>query len=121
MLRKRRAAITDEPVPLVAVSRNGTSCSGLQAAYGPEELRMPISGKSLGSGASVIRSSGTRRAGERGFGCRVDQAADGRGGQVEVGGGEELLAVVQRTAPFGLAAQTLTIREKPQVIYGVIE
>ncbi|MGW7259793.1 hypothetical protein [Streptomyces sp. NPDC054834] len=26
------------PVPLVAVSRNGISCSGLQAAYGPEQL-----------------------------------------------------------------------------------
>ena len=37
-LQKHRAAITDEPVPLVAVSRNGVSCSGLQAAYGPEEL-----------------------------------------------------------------------------------
>lgn len=37
-LQKQRAAITGEPVPLVAVSRNGVSCSGLQAAYGPEEL-----------------------------------------------------------------------------------
>ena len=37
-LQKHRAAITDEPGPLVAVSRNGTTCSGLQAAYGPEEL-----------------------------------------------------------------------------------
>ncbi|ELP65521.1 hypothetical protein STRTUCAR8_06400 [Streptomyces turgidiscabies Car8] len=37
-LQKHRAAITDEPVPLVAVSRNGVSCSGHQAAYGPEEL-----------------------------------------------------------------------------------
>ncbi len=39
-LQKHRAAITDEPVPLVAVSRNGTACSGLglQAAYGPEDL-----------------------------------------------------------------------------------
>jgi hypothetical protein len=31
-------AVTDDPVPLVAVSRSGVSCSGLQAAYGPEEL-----------------------------------------------------------------------------------
>lgn len=37
-LQKHRAAITDESVPLVAVSRNGISCSGLQATYGPEEL-----------------------------------------------------------------------------------
>lgn len=37
-LLKHRAAITDEPVPLVAVSRNGVSCSGLEAAYGPKEL-----------------------------------------------------------------------------------
>ncbi len=37
-LQKHRAAVTDEPVPLVAVSRNGTSCSGLQAAYEPEQL-----------------------------------------------------------------------------------
>ncbi|MFD4241244.1 ATP-binding protein [Streptomyces sp. NPDC058525] len=37
-LQKHRAAITDEPVPLVAVSRNGTTCSGLQVAYGPGEL-----------------------------------------------------------------------------------
>jgi uncharacterized protein len=38
-LRKHRAAITDEPVPLVAVSRNGISCSsGLQAAYGRGKL-----------------------------------------------------------------------------------
>jgi uncharacterized protein len=32
------AALTDEPVPLVAVSRSGVSCAGLQAAYGPTEL-----------------------------------------------------------------------------------
>lgn len=37
-LQKHRAAITDEPVPLVAVSRNGVGCSGLRAVYGPEEL-----------------------------------------------------------------------------------
>jgi hypothetical protein len=37
-LHKHRAAVTDEPVPLVAVSRSGVRCAGLQAAYGPEEL-----------------------------------------------------------------------------------
>ncbi|KFG02162.1 hypothetical protein IQ62_04260 [Streptomyces scabiei] len=37
-LQKHRATLTDQPVPLVAVSRNGIDCSGLQAAYGPEEL-----------------------------------------------------------------------------------
>ncbi|MEY9992882.1 AAA+ ATPase superfamily predicted ATPase [Streptomyces sp. V4I8] len=37
-LQKHRAAITDVPVPLVAVSRNGVNCSGLQATYGPEQL-----------------------------------------------------------------------------------
>jgi uncharacterized protein len=37
-LHKHRAAITDDPVPLVAVSRGGVKCAGLTAAYGPEEL-----------------------------------------------------------------------------------
>ena len=37
-LHKHRAVLTDELVPLVAVSRSGVSCSGLQAAYGPEDL-----------------------------------------------------------------------------------
>lgn len=37
-LHKHRAAITDEPVPLVAVSRSGISCTGLHATYGPEDL-----------------------------------------------------------------------------------
>jgi len=37
-LHKHRAALTDDPIPLVAVSRSGVSCSGLQATYGPEEL-----------------------------------------------------------------------------------
>ncbi len=36
-LQKHRAAITDEPTPRVAVSRNGTTCSRLHAAYGPED------------------------------------------------------------------------------------
>jgi AAA+ ATPase superfamily predicted ATPase len=37
-LHKHRASLTDEPIPLVAVSRSGVTCSGLQAAFGPEEL-----------------------------------------------------------------------------------
>jgi AAA+ ATPase superfamily predicted ATPase len=37
-LHKHRAVLTDEPVPLVAVSRSGVTCSGLQAAFGPEDL-----------------------------------------------------------------------------------
>jgi DNA-binding transcriptional ArsR family regulator len=37
-LHKHRAVLTDDPVPLVAVSRSGLACTGLQAVYGPEEL-----------------------------------------------------------------------------------
>lgn len=37
-LQKHRASLTDGPVPLVAVSPNGVRCSGLHAAYGPDEL-----------------------------------------------------------------------------------
>ncbi|MDI5969794.1 ATP-binding protein [Streptomyces sp. SL13] len=37
-LHKHRAALTDDPTPLVAVSRGGVNCSGLQAAYGPGDL-----------------------------------------------------------------------------------
>jgi hypothetical protein len=37
-LHKHRAALTDDPIPLVAVSRSGVNCSGLQATYGPEAL-----------------------------------------------------------------------------------
>ncbi|OEV02996.1 ATP-binding protein [Streptomyces oceani] len=37
-LHKHRAAVTDEPVPLVALSRSGVVGDGLRAAYGPEEL-----------------------------------------------------------------------------------
>lgn len=37
-LHRHRAAITDQAVPLVAVSRSGVSCTGLQATYGPTEL-----------------------------------------------------------------------------------
>ncbi|MGH3311569.1 MAG: ATP-binding protein [Streptomyces sp.] len=38
-LHRHRAALTPDPVPVVAVSRSGTDCTGLDAAYGPEELR----------------------------------------------------------------------------------
>jgi AAA+ ATPase superfamily predicted ATPase len=37
-LQKHRAALTDDPVPLVAVSRNGVTVPGLQATFGPEDL-----------------------------------------------------------------------------------
>jgi uncharacterized protein len=37
-LQKHRAAITDAPVPLVAVSRTAVTCPGLQAAYTPARL-----------------------------------------------------------------------------------
>jgi AAA+ ATPase superfamily predicted ATPase len=37
-LHKQRAAVTDEPVPLVAISRSGVTAGGLAASYGPAEL-----------------------------------------------------------------------------------
>ncbi|TDC80408.1 ATP-binding protein [Streptomyces hainanensis] len=37
-LHRHRAALTDDPVPLVAVSRSGVKCQGLTATYGPDEL-----------------------------------------------------------------------------------
>jgi len=37
-LQRHRAALTPEPVPLVAVSRSGIACTGLDAAYGPADL-----------------------------------------------------------------------------------
>lgn len=37
-LQRHRAALTDDPVRLVAVSRNGVTASGLDAVYGPEVL-----------------------------------------------------------------------------------
>jgi uncharacterized protein len=37
-LQRHRVAVTDEPVPLVAISRSGVSAAGLDAAYGPAEL-----------------------------------------------------------------------------------
>lgn len=37
-LQKHRAALTDDPVPLVAVSRTGAACSGFTASLGPVDL-----------------------------------------------------------------------------------
>ena len=37
-LQRHRFALTGDPVPLVAVSRGGVSCRGLDAAYGPADL-----------------------------------------------------------------------------------
>jgi uncharacterized protein len=37
-LQKHRAALTDAPIPLVAVSRSGVNVAGLHAGYGPDAL-----------------------------------------------------------------------------------
>jgi len=37
-LHRHRAALTFDPIPVLAVSRNGIDCEGLDAAYGPAEL-----------------------------------------------------------------------------------
>jgi uncharacterized protein len=37
-LHRHRAILTDEPVPLIALSRSGVRCSGLDASFGPEQL-----------------------------------------------------------------------------------
>ncbi|MBL7488273.1 ATP-binding protein [Frankia sp. AgB1.9] len=37
-LQKHRAALTDEPIPLMAISRGEVTASGLTAVYGPVEL-----------------------------------------------------------------------------------
>nr|WP_030144568.1 DUF234 domain-containing protein [Glycomyces sp. NRRL B-16210] len=37
-LHRHRAAVTDEPVPLIGVSRNGFDCEGLDGEFGPEDL-----------------------------------------------------------------------------------
>ncbi|MEV0900896.1 DUF234 domain-containing protein [Actinoplanes sp. NPDC049802] len=37
-LQRHRAAVTDVPVPLLAISRGGVTATGLHAAFGPEEL-----------------------------------------------------------------------------------
>ncbi|HEX5543334.1 MAG TPA: ATP-binding protein [Micromonospora sp.] len=37
-LNWHRAAVTDQPVPLIALSRSGVECEGLDAAYGPADL-----------------------------------------------------------------------------------
>lgn len=38
VLQKHRAALTDDPLALVAVSRSGVTATGLTASYGPAEL-----------------------------------------------------------------------------------
>jgi AAA+ ATPase superfamily predicted ATPase len=37
-LQRHRAALTDDPVPLLAISRSGVEAGGLDASYGPDEL-----------------------------------------------------------------------------------
>jgi AAA+ ATPase superfamily predicted ATPase len=37
-LQKHRAALTTQPIPLIAVSRSGVTARGLTASYGPAEL-----------------------------------------------------------------------------------
>jgi AAA+ ATPase superfamily predicted ATPase len=37
-LLRHWAALTDQPLPLVAISRGGTACKGIDASYGPEDL-----------------------------------------------------------------------------------
>jgi uncharacterized protein len=38
VLQRHRSLLTDDPIPLVAVSRNGVTASGLDAVYGPADL-----------------------------------------------------------------------------------
>jgi len=37
-LQRHRASITDDPVPLLAISRSGVDAAGIDASYGPAEL-----------------------------------------------------------------------------------
>lgn len=37
-LHRHRAALAGDPIPIVAVSRSGVSCQGLDAVYGPDDL-----------------------------------------------------------------------------------
>jgi hypothetical protein len=37
-LLRHRALLTPDPIPVVAVSRSGTDCAGLDAEYGPASL-----------------------------------------------------------------------------------
>jgi hypothetical protein len=48
VLQRHRSLLLDDPIPLVAVSRNGVTASGLDAVYGPTEL---LAGWSQSSGA----------------------------------------------------------------------
>lgn len=40
-LRRHRVALSDDEIPLIAISRSGTSCSGLDADFDPEDLLEP--------------------------------------------------------------------------------
>ncbi|WP_306209014.1 hypothetical protein [Actinoplanes sp. RD1] len=37
-MQRQRAALTDDPVPLLAISRSGVTARGLDAAFGPDDL-----------------------------------------------------------------------------------
>ena len=37
-LHRHRAVLTPSPVPLIAITRTKTNCTGLDAEYGPEQL-----------------------------------------------------------------------------------
>ncbi|MGA5838351.1 DUF234 domain-containing protein, partial [Streptomyces pseudogriseolus] len=37
-LLRHRAALTDRPIPVVAIARSGVDCGGLDAVYGPGDL-----------------------------------------------------------------------------------
>ncbi len=37
-LQRHRVAVSDEPLPLLAITRSGTTCNGLDATFGPEDL-----------------------------------------------------------------------------------
>jgi uncharacterized protein len=37
-LQRHRAALTDEAIPLLAISRSGVRAVGVDASYGPERL-----------------------------------------------------------------------------------
>lgn len=55
-LHKHRAALTDEPLALAAVSRSGVTATGLDATYGPEELL--AAWRAAGSGGEVEDAAG---------------------------------------------------------------
>ncbi|WP_407676793.1 ATP-binding protein [Phytohabitans aurantiacus] len=55
-LQKHRAALTDEPVPLVAVSRSGVTATSVDAVYGPDKLL--TAWEAGGSGGEVEGAAG---------------------------------------------------------------